>query len=83
VLDPVNNRGMKLMRFNGHLGVAAAISVIAHLEVAGEQRVTVRFERGGWIGPRTDSFRPEPVQLVRPLRSRSQVASTGAPAAAS
>jgi hypothetical protein len=37
----------------------AAISVVAHLEVAGEQRVTVRFERGGWIGPRLGTFRPE------------------------
>jgi hypothetical protein len=59
VLDPATNRGMNLLRLKGPLGVAAAISVVARLEVAGEQRVNVRFERGGWIGPRLGSFRPE------------------------
>ena len=59
VLDPATNRGMNLLRLNGPLGAVAAISVVAHLEVAGEQRVNVRFERGGWIGPRLGSFRPE------------------------
>ena len=59
VLDPATNRGMNLLRLHGPLGAVAAISVVAHLEVAGEQRVTVRFERGGWIGPRLGSFRPE------------------------
>ena len=59
VLDPATNRGMNLLRLHGPLGAVAAISVVAHLEVAGEQRVNVRFERGGWIGPRLGFFRPE------------------------
>ena len=33
--------------------------MIAHLDVAGEQRVTVRFDRGGWIGPGLGFFRQE------------------------
>jgi hypothetical protein len=83
VLDPARNRGMNLLRLHGPLGAVAAISVVAHLEVAGEQRVTVRFERGGWIGLRIGSFRPEQVQLARPLQSGRPVASIGATAAAS
>ena len=83
VLDPVNNRGMNLLRLKGPLCVAAAISVVAHHEVVGEQRVTVRFDRGGWIGPRLGSFRPEQVQQARPLQWGPPDASTGATAAAS
>ena len=59
VLDPAANRGINLLRLNGPLGAVAAISVVAHLELVGDQRVNVRFERGGWIGPRLGSFRPE------------------------
>ena len=83
VLDPATNRGMNLLRLHGPLGAVAANSVVAHLEVAGEQRVAVRFERGGWIGPRIGSFRPEQDQLARPLQSGCQDASIGATAAAS
>jgi len=59
VLDPAANRGMNLLRLKGPLGVMAAISVVAHLELAGPQRIAVRFERGGWMGPRMGPYRLE------------------------
>ena len=52
VLDPNRGRGMNLLRLKGPLGSIAAISVVAALEVCPPQRVSVQFQRGGWIGPR-------------------------------
>ena len=51
VLDPVNGRGMNLLRLAGPLGAAAAVSVEAELSINGPHRVGVRFRRGGWRGP--------------------------------
>jgi len=57
LLDPEHGRGMNLLRLSGPLGPLAGIAVQAELtlEPAPEgqraQRVGVRFERGGWLGP--------------------------------
>ena len=57
LLDPDHGRGMNLLRLTGPLGPLAGIAVQAELtlEPAPEgqraQRVGVRFERGGWLGP--------------------------------
>jgi hypothetical protein len=56
---------MNLLRLRGPLGSLAAVSVVAHLEASGGQRLAVRFERGGWIGPRLAGLRPE---LLLPVR---------------
>ena len=52
VLDPANGRAMNLLRLAGPLGPLAGIAVQAAIRVQGQQRVEVRFERGGWLGPR-------------------------------
>ncbi|MEB3362466.1 MAG: PAP/fibrillin family protein [Synechococcaceae cyanobacterium] len=65
VLDPERRRGMNLLRLRGVLGPVAAVSVVARLEASGGQRLAVRFERGGWIGPRLAGLRPE---LLLPVR---------------
>ena len=57
VLDPDRGRGMNLLRLQGPVGPWAAIAVQAELSIpeaaAGQpcQRVGVRFQRGGWLGP--------------------------------
>ena len=51
VLDPVNSRGMNLLRLAGPLGGAAAVTVEAELSTDGAKRVGVRFRKGGWRGP--------------------------------
>ncbi len=57
LLDPDHGRGMNLLRLSGPLGPLAGIAVQAELTLApapeGQraQRVGVRFERGGWLGP--------------------------------
>ena len=51
VLDPVNSRGMNLLRLAGPLGGAAAVTVEAELSTDGANRVGVRFRKGGWRGP--------------------------------
>ena len=57
VLAPSQGRGMNLLRLPGPLGPLAAIAVEAQIALAnpeaalGQQRVTVRFARGGWLGP--------------------------------
>jgi len=51
VLDPVNRRGMNLLRLSGPIGALAAVAVQADLAIDGPTRVSVQFRRGGWIGP--------------------------------
>jgi hypothetical protein len=51
LLDPERGRGMNLLRLAGPLGPLAGIAVQARIAVEGAQRVSVRFERGGWLGP--------------------------------
>lgn len=68
LLDPGAGRAMNLLRPTGPLGPVAAIAVQARIAIAPEpphQRVKVRFERGGWLGPRVGERR---WQLLRELR---------------
>ena len=65
VLDPNRGLGMNLLRLKGPLGSIAAISVVATLEVCPPQRVSVQFQRGGWIGPRLGGNRLELLAAVR------------------
>ncbi|MFY8149895.1 MAG: PAP/fibrillin family protein [Prochlorococcaceae cyanobacterium] len=65
VLDPEAGRAMNLLRLRGPLGMVAAITVVAAIERQGRQRVGVRFERGGWIGPPLGSWRPELLTRVQ------------------
>lgn len=52
VLDPAHGRALNLLRLKGPLGSFGAVAVRAAIKVVGRQRVEVRFDRGGWIGPR-------------------------------
>ncbi|NOL47103.1 plastid lipid-associated protein (PAP)/fibrillin family [Synechococcus sp. MIT S9220] len=51
ILDPVNSRGMNLLRLSGPLGEVAAVTVEAEISTGGANRVGVRFRKGGWRGP--------------------------------
>ena len=51
ILDPVNSRGMNLLRLSGPLGEVAAVTVEAEISTGGANRVVVRFRKGGWRGP--------------------------------
>ena len=76
LLDPANGRGMNLLRLAGPLGPLAGIAVQAAIALepaAGSdcepvqptQRVSVRFVRGGWLGPQIGSRR---LQLLREVK---------------
>jgi len=65
VLDPNRGLGINLLRLKGPLGSIAAISVVAALELCPPQRVSVQFQRGGWIGPRLGGNRWELLATVR------------------
>ncbi len=51
ILDPVNSRGMNLLRLSGPLGEVAAVTIEAEISTGGANRVGVRFRKGGWRGP--------------------------------
>ena len=51
-LAPSKGRGMNLLRLNGPLSNLAAVAVEASIQIESQQRVEVRFQRGGWLGPR-------------------------------
>jgi hypothetical protein len=65
LLDPDGGRGMNLLRLAGPLGPLAGIAVQARIAVEGPQRVSVRFERGGWLGPRLGDQRLELFRQVK------------------
>ncbi|MFN9623674.1 MAG: PAP/fibrillin family protein [Cyanobacteriota bacterium] len=74
VLAPSRGQGMNLLRLAGPLGEVAGITVRAAIAVEPVaspeqrcQRVSVRFERGGWLGPRLGGQR---WQLLREVRQR-------------
>ena len=50
-LDPEQGCGCNLLRLRAPFAALGGISVQAELQIAGRQRVEVRFRRGGWIGP--------------------------------
>lgn len=65
VLDPRRGRAMNLLRLAGPLGPLGAIAVQARIAVEGLQRVSVRFERGGWLGP---SLAGQRLELLRQVQ---------------
>jgi hypothetical protein len=71
LLEPSSGRGLNLLRLAGPLGPLAGITVQAAVAIAPAadvgpcQRVSVRFERGGWLGPRFGETR---LQLLREVR---------------
>ena len=71
-LAPSQGRGMNLLRPSGPLAALAGIAVEAAIHVKAEpmraplQRVEVRFQRGGWLGPTLGNSR------LQWLRSVSQ-----------
>jgi hypothetical protein len=68
LLDPVGGRALNLLRLAGPLGPLAGIAVQARIAVEPEpphQRVSVRFERGGWLGPQIGERR---LQLFRQVQ---------------
>ena len=65
LLAPSQGRGMNLLRLPGSLAPLAGIAVEASIAVEAAapcQRVQVRFQRGGWLGPPLGSWR---LQLLR------------------
>jgi hypothetical protein len=69
MLSPARGQGMNLLRLAGPLGELAGIAVRAAIAVDPPsdpnqpcQRVSVRFERGGWLGP---SLGGQRLQLLR------------------
>jgi hypothetical protein len=72
VLSPSRGQGMNLLRLAGPLGDLAGIAVRAAIAVVPpeaadlpSQRVSVQFERGGWLGPTLGGQR---LQLLREVR---------------
>jgi hypothetical protein len=72
VLAPSRGQGMNLLRLAGPLGELAGIAVRATIAVEPApapdqpcQRVSVRFEQGGWLGPRLGDQR---LQLLRQVK---------------
>jgi hypothetical protein len=64
-LDLAHGRAQNLVQLGGPLGAIGAISVEARIAVEGPQRVSVRFERGGWRGP---SLGGRPLALLREVK---------------
>ncbi|MEX1317186.1 MAG: PAP/fibrillin family protein [Synechococcaceae cyanobacterium] len=62
LLAPSQGRAMNLLRLPGPLAPLAGIAVEAAISVTSGQRVQVRFQRGGWLGPRLGDTR---LQLLR------------------
>jgi hypothetical protein len=72
VLAPSRGQGMNLLRLAGPVGELAGIAVRAAIAVdppatpdQPSQRVSVRFERGGWLGP---SLGGQRLRLLREVR---------------
>ncbi|NDD44184.1 MAG: PAP fibrillin [Synechococcaceae bacterium WB9_4xB_025] len=51
VIDLKRGRGMNLLRLGGPMADLAAVAVQADLTIESKTRVSVRFRRGGWLGP--------------------------------
>ncbi|MDM7936477.1 MAG: PAP/fibrillin family protein [Cyanobium sp. CZS 48M] len=62
VLAPSRGRAMNLLRPAGAFSGLGGIAVLAGISIEGPQRVSVSFERGGWIGP---ALGPVPLRLMR------------------
>ncbi|MCT0218101.1 PAP/fibrillin family protein [Synechococcus sp. CS-1329] len=64
VLAPSRGRAMNLLRPSGAFSGLGGIAVLARIAVEGPQRVSVSFERGGWIGPALGSVQPRLMRQV-------------------
>ena len=58
--------GMNLLRMKGPLASLASIRLLATIGIEGNQRVRVRFTRGGWQGP---SLMGQPLSIQRRVSS--------------
>ena len=75
LLAPSQGRGMNLLRLPGALGTAASIAVEAAIAIdtsavetwpaPRQQRVSVRFQRGGWLGPQLGGSRLQWLRSVQ------------------
>jgi hypothetical protein len=75
LLAPSQGRGMNLLRLPGVLGSAAGIAVEAAMAIDSsaletspsqrQQRVSVRFQRGGWLGPQLGGRRLQWLRSVQ------------------
>ena len=65
LLAPSQGRGMNLLRLPGGLAPLAGIAVEAAISVENNQRVQVRFQRGGWLGPQVGSGRLQLLRVVQ------------------
>lgn len=69
LLAPSQGRAMNLLRLPGPLaslaGIALEAAIAVETSAAPRQRVQVRFQRGGWLGPPLGSGR---LQLLREVR---------------
>ena len=66
ILDLNNGRGCNLLKLHGPLGDLAGIRVEAEIATGEDNRVEVRFRRGGWVGPRLPGGRK--LQLLREVK---------------
>jgi hypothetical protein len=64
ILDPEQGRGRNILQLGGPLGQLAGIQVDAEISVVSQQRVNVKFKRGGWVGP---SIAGRKLQLLRTI----------------
>ena len=80
LLAPSQSRGMNLLRLTGPLAPLASIAVEAELSLDSstqpQQRVQVRFRRGGWLGPSLGAGR---LQLLRSVQQSFHAAAMRAP----
>jgi hypothetical protein len=71
VLAPSNGRALNLLRLPGLLtalggiAVEASISIVSSVSSTPQQRVQVRFQRGGWRGPLIGTTRLQLQRLVQ------------------
>ena len=68
LLAPSLGRAMNLLRAAGPLGPLGGIALEAQITIATAQRVEVRFQRGGWLGPQIG---PERLRLLRQVSAAS------------
>lgn len=66
LLAPSQGRAMNLLLPAAPLAPLGGIAVEARIAISSAQRVEVRFQRGGWLGPTLGQTR---LQLLRPIAS--------------
>ena len=51
ILDPVQKKGVNLLRLSAPIGSVVGIAVEAELSINSSNQVGIQFKRGGWLGP--------------------------------